>query len=257
MADPKEPGAEDDLLPEDELSVEDELEDETPADDESPADDEPPADDQPPSDDEPPPEDEPAPKPPSRAARRIQALDTRLKTLERENAELKRRPAAPDPTAIAEQHRREAAEEEAALLTGDAGRIAKFYSDRATRQVDQRLNQIAFHSADIADKTAFSGELVKHPELAAVADEVEDRLAQARAGGINPQRFALAKILFAERILSRSKPAKTRQTRQAATANARQAARPGSGRSDVPAGSRRTGDTQAKRGQRLDESGLL
>src|SRR5487761_1997984 len=80
------------------------------------------------------PEPEPAPKPLSRAARRIQALDERLKKTERELQEARRRPAAPDPNAIAEQQRREREDEEAVLLTSDSGKIAKFYADRATRQ---------------------------------------------------------------------------------------------------------------------------
>lgn len=114
MAYPREPVVDDEPLPEDELTVDDELEEETPEDDEPPADDEPA--EEPPADDEPPVDEEPAPKPLSRSARRIQSLDERLKNTQRELDEIKRRPAAPDPNAIALQQQREREEEEAVLL---------------------------------------------------------------------------------------------------------------------------------------------
>ena len=202
-------------------------------------------------------EPEPAPKPLSRAARRIQSLDERLKKTERELQEARRRPAAPDPNAIAEQQRREREDEEAVLLTSDSGKIAKFYADRATRQADQKFNGLAAHLLDTSDKTTFQTLVNSNPTYAQVAEEVEERLANARSQGMNPQRIAIAHLILGERVAKRAKPAATRQRKQAAVVNGRQVGRPGNARSDVTTGRRPSGDTQTKRATRLDESGLL
>src|SRR5229473_7133924 len=142
-------------------------------------------------------------KPPSRAQRRIQALSEEVR-------ELRKRvdappPRQPDQNAIAEQQRREREEEEETLLTGDVGKIAKFYSDRSARQSQTQINQVVSHVIDRADKTDFQALCARNPAVEAVADAVEKQLVQSRAQGLNPTREALAKYILGEMLLNRAK----------------------------------------------------
>jgi hypothetical protein len=255
MAEPKnEPEPDDESLPDDERAPQDD-----------PVDDDPPPDDDPESDDEPDPDEddpdadpapEPAAKPASRAQRRIQSLTERLEQAERALAEMRQRPALVDPAASRAAEERERQAEEQVLLTGDPGQIAKFYADRAQRQADAKLNTVLGHVVDTSDRTTFQTLCSSNPVYASVADEVERRLADARAKGANPQRLALAHLILGERVANRTKGAKTRQEWRAAIERRRQSVRPGGGRSDVNP-QRRRQDTHEARAKRLDESGQM
>ena len=191
--------------------------------------------------------------------------DENLGNLRRQNTELRERldriergqQQRPDPNAEQERQRREAAEEEQVLLTGDVGKIAKFYSDRSARESRAQISQVVNHVVDAADKTEFRALCAENPALKAIAADVEKQLVQSRAQGLNPKREALAKYLLGERMLSRAKGAKTRQEKTAAQGRERQRARPGASRSDVNSSGRPKRDSQAERAKRLDESGML
>src|SRR5260221_12263094 len=135
-------------------------------------------------------EEEPPAKPPSRAQRRIQALSEEVREL-RERVDAPP-PRQPDQNAIAEQQRREREEEEQTLLTGDVGKIAKFYSDRSARQSQTQINQVVSHVIDRADKTDFQALCARNPAVEAVGDAVEEQLGQSRARGLNTTADALA-----------------------------------------------------------------
>lgn len=255
MAEPRnDPAPDDEPLPDDEPAPQDD-----PVDDDPPPDDDPEPDDEPePDEDDPDDEPEPAPppKPASRAQRRIQSLTERLEKAERELAEVRQRPAPVDPAVARAAEERERQAEEHVLLTGDPGQIAKFYADRAQRQADAKLNTVLGHVVDTSDRTTFQTLCSSNPVYASISDEVEKRLADARRQGANPQRLALAHLILGERVANRTKGAKTRQERRAATERQRQAAKPGGARSDVAA-TRRKQDSQEARAKRLDESGLM
>lgn len=194
----------------------------------------------------------------SRGSRQFGEMRRELRETRRQLDELKRQRPAADPAARAEAERQAREAEEAVLLTGDAGKIGKFYSDRAAQQIRSEVGAIAGHLADQADKTAFTTLANANSVYAAVADEVEERLANARAQGMNPQRIAIAHVLLGEKVAKRAGAARTRATKRAAVNNDRQRGRPGGGgRSDATTGRRPSGDTHAKRGSRLDESGML
>lgn len=204
----------------------------------------------------------PPPKPPSRAQRRIQSLDERMRRLEAENAELKRRPAPVDPAAIAAAQRAEAEEDERVILTGDPGAISRHFAGKVQRGVQAQIGQLASFVGDSADRAEFRSACAQDPMLASVADDVEAELSRIRAesrGTINPKREALGELLLGRRMRARGKGAKTRQETRAAKDRQRETARPGNSRSDVRGGGRRTGrlSEQEARAKRLDESGLL
>lgn len=199
--------------------------------------------------------------------------------MRRQNRELKRRleqleqtrPQAPafDQNAEAERRRqqqqREADEEQQVVLTGDPAQIARFYNERSTRQVNERLGRTEFFTADNADRTAFERACDRFPAYDKVADEVEKRLGMARQQGMNPQRVALAKLIIGERYVERMPAAKNRQQKQADGEKRRQQARPSSARSDQgsgrASGNRGTGGGRQSeheaRARRLDDSGSL
>jgi hypothetical protein len=184
----------------------------------------------------------------------IRELRARAQRAERELEESRRRP---DPLVQAELERRTKAEEEEVLVSGDPAKIAKFYSDRATRDSDQKFNRLAFGVADTADRTSFETLVATNKAYAAVADEVEERLAQARAQGMNPQRRALANMLIGERVAKRGGAARTRAETRAGKEIERQQARPGSPRGDVTPQRRQPRNTHEEIGKRLDDSGQL
>lgn len=230
--------------PEDPQDPEDLVDPEDPEDPEDPAD---------PADPEP-------PRQPSRGA----ALRERAKTAERERDELRERverleraPQRPDPAAEAERKRREAEEDERIRLSGDPDLIANHAVSKVEKRLSAQFNGVVHHVVDRADKTDFQALCADNPAVKAVAADVEKQLVQSRAQGLNPTREALAKYIIGERVLSRSKGAKSRQEKRAAGERQRQQARPGSRRSDVNSSGRSGKDTQAERARRLDESGQM
>lgn len=197
---------------------------------------------------------------PSRGA----ALRERAKRAEREASELRERverleraPQRPDPAAEAERKRREAEEDERIRLSGDPDLIANHAVSKVEKRLSAQFNGVVHHVVDRADKTDFQALCADNPAVKAVAADVEKQLVQSRAQGLNPTREALAKYIIGERVLSRSKGAKSRQEKRAAGERQRQQARPGSRRSDVNSSGRSGKDTQAERARRLDESGQM
>ena len=200
-------------------------------------------------------EEEPPAKPISRAQRRIQALSEAVHELrKRVDAPPQRQP---DPNAEAEARRREAEEDERVRLSGDPDLIARHAVGKVERKLSAQFSSVVSHVVDRSDKTDFQALCASNPAVAAVADAVEKQLVQSRAQGLNPTREALAKYILGERLLNRAKGAKTRQQRHADTEVRRQAARPGSSRSDVSSSGRRKKDSHEERAKRLDESGML
>lgn len=195
---------------------------------------------------------------PSRGNRQFGALRAENRELRERLDRLERGGSQrPDPNAEAERQRREQQEEENILLSGDVGKIAKFYSDRSARQAQAQITQVVSHVVDRGDKQDFRALCAENPAVAAIAADVEKQLVISRSQGLNPTREALAKYMLGERLLSRAKGAKTRQEKRAGVERQRQQARPGTSRSDVTSSGRRTRDTHADRGKRLDDSGLL
>lgn len=193
--------------------------------------------------------------------------------LRRENRELRAerdrlaqqpRSQGPDPQVQARQQReqQDAAREQELILQGDTVGLARFYKDQASREINERVGRVEYHSADAADKSEFRAFIADNPAAASVRDEVEDRLAMARQQGMNPRRDALAKLILGERMLKRAGGAKTRQQRGADREQQRQRARPTGSRSDQGGGQpsgrqRQANDSHAALGARLDDSGEL
>lgn len=209
---------------------------------------------------------DPADPEPPRQLSRGAALRERAKTAERDNVELRerlekleRQQQQPriDPAAEAERKRREAEEDERIRLSGDPDLIANHAVSKVEKRLSAQFNGVVHHVVDRADKTDFQALCADNPAVKAVAADVEKQLVQSRAQGLNPTREALAKYIIGERVLSRSKGAKSRQEKRAAGERQRQQARPGSRRSDVNSSGRSGKDTQAERARRLDESGQM
>lgn len=194
-------------------------------------------------------------KPVSRAQRRIQALSEEVRELrEKVNAPPQRQH---DPNAEAEARRREQEEDERVRLSGDPDLIARHAVGKVEKRLSHQFNSVVSHVVDRSDKTDFLALCAENPAVKAVAADVEKQLVQSRAQGLNPTREALAKYIIGERIMNRSKGAKTRQERSAEPARRREQAKPGAARSDVNSSGRPKRDSQAERAKRLDESGML
>lgn len=197
-------------------------------------------------------------RPQTRGNRQFGELRRQLRETRQELETLKRGRQAPDPGAAAAQAQRDKEEEERVLLSGDPAAISRFFSERAEKRIEGRLSALASHTVDSADKARFERLCAKNPTIAAIEDEVEDKLAEFRANGANPQREAVAYYLLGQRMAKRGPAARTRQERKAATERQRQQARPGNSRSDTPRTPARGRLTeQQARAKRLDESGML
>lgn len=115
----------------------------------------------------------------------------------------------------------------------------------------QRLARMEFNSADANDKAAFTGSFSAKPQLAALADAVEERLTTMRAQGVNAPRLTVATYLIGEQALKAAPRANARAGRTAEANRARQTTRPGTSRGDVASGSRRGQSDAAAREARL------
>ena len=152
---------------------------------------------------------------------------------------LQQEQGSPAHAAAAAAQAREKAEEDEVNLSGDTARSAHFYSARAEKRAEAKLESIARHVVDSSDRTAFEAACARNPTLASIADEVERQLVTYRAQGGNPQRRFVARLILGERMEQRSGAAKTRQAKRAAADIQRQTARPGTARSDVQTGRKR------------------
>lgn len=121
------------------------------------------------------------------------------------------------------------------------------------QRFEARLAQTEFSTKDAADAAEFRTLCSSNPAAAKLSADVEEELAKLRANGQTAPRETILKYLLGERMLSKAPKARQAQVRQAAGSVARNAVRPGQGRSDVTAGNRRgaTSEAEARR-QRLE-----
>lgn len=71
------------------------------------------------------------------------------------------------------------------------------------RDANARIQRTEMMAADVADRSAFLSKFSKDPEVLSLQEEVEAKLAQARAAGANPARENILKFILGERALDR------------------------------------------------------
>jgi hypothetical protein len=120
-------------------------------------------------------------------------------------------------------------------------------------KTEHRIQALQFQLEDRADKTAFESLAARNPAVAKLANQVEEYLATMRRNGTTAPRETVVKYLLGERALTNAGAAKSKATRTAAVNKQRQQARPTGGRSDVSAGSSRSGSDSAKRFDRIKD----
>lgn len=141
--------------------------------------------------------------------------------------------------------------ERLALMSPDER--TEFLLNEQGQRFERELFNIRFQTADNADRTRFEALAARTPAYAAIADEVETKIAEARAKGDRSlSREVLAKFLIGERAIARAARASNKQNRKAAADRQRQTARPAGGRSDVAADRRVRGDSPEARRKRLE-----
>jgi hypothetical protein len=225
--------------------------DDPPADD-PPADDPPADDDEPPEDDDDPPaaassdDDEPPKRKPASDVIRQQREETQRERerairaealLEAERARAPQQPARQDPTYEQEEQRLKQLD-----LSTEQGRLEKWQieSNRSIRATEQRSQMSEFRAQDMYDRSSFEGYMRdKHPGLfKAYASKVEEKLAEARKSGANPNRLVLFKLIYGEDLLEgrvKSAPKSATKTGNAAGKQVPRGKSPGA-RSDVQGG---------------------
>ena len=178
------------------------------------------------------------PAPPSRAERRIRALDERYKQVAEENAritrqldELRRNPPQPQQpaeTAIDRANR-------LALLSPE-DRLRE--EMREALDANERKNQnLTAQLLDQSDQASFSAQAAVNPLAKKLASEVERRLADLRARGQNLPRNVVFTYLIGERVLAQQ----GKKSPKAAANRQRQQARPANTRGDVQPNRRNRG----------------
>lgn len=175
------------------------------------------------------------------ALREAREAKERAERLEQELRRVQTQPSAED--ARRERERLEAM---------DPYERAQYERDQRMDRIERALQQSTFQSQDAADRASFLAKAQGSQALAAVADEVETRLAALRQNGSNVDRETLAKFLIGERALARSTKARTRAAKEGADRVRRNTvAPPAASRSDVRADGPR-GDTREARRKRLE-----
>ena len=184
---------------------------------------------------------------PSRAERRIRALNEDTKAA-REEAAAARREAAELRALVSgrqtdEQRRAEA--DRRALMSPDERHEDDL--KRLETRLGNELGTLKFQSWDSSDRSSFEAKCARNPALAAVADQVEQTLKSERAAGRGViSREMLAEWCIGHNALANGGRHKATQTKKAAEARQRQQARPGSSRSDVAGGRERSSDKSAR-----------
>lgn len=138
------------------------------------------------------PEPEPDDKPLTRGERRFQQLANE-KAQERAGRELAERQA--------EFYRQQAE----ALARQQAKPVEEELDpeERWRRDANKAISETRFMAADMADKATFLTKYSKSPEVLAMVDEVETRLASARAQGANTTRENMLTFIMGQRQLER------------------------------------------------------
>lgn len=188
------------------------------------------------------PEDEQQPEPgqqrqPSRAQRRIQALDERLRAAEAERDQLRQRfmqqpmpqPAPVDPAAQAAAAQAEA--ERVALLPLD--QQVQYWVRKQMEPLQQLTVRQQIDMHDRLDRTNFEGLQTRYPAAKRLAPQVEQALVQYRAQGMNPPREAIFKFLVGQEVLEKQEQALQKQRRTGQRQLAAQTTQPGAIRSGV------------------------
>lgn len=94
------------------------------------------------------------------------------------------------------------------------------------------LQRIEFNANESADKTAYDALCQRVPAAAKLRNEVEQRLAEMRAGGTTAPREVVLKYLLGDRALANASKATGRAQRSADTRRQQQTARPPKGKGD-------------------------
>lgn len=165
---------------------------------------------------------------PNRSQERIRRLDEELRrereARERLERSLEARPATPSrPQHEIEAERRE----RLALMSADEK--AEFFAEETRLQTRQELARIEFNSADRSDRAEFRALCREDRAVAAVAEEVEQRLADMRRRGENTDRETIATFIIGQRARAKQTEARTKAVRKRETDLDRERARPGSG----------------------------
>jgi len=173
----------------------------------------------------------------------------RTQELERQIRELRQNQAPAQPRETPEQFQQRLAQMEPWERT-------EYLRQQDANFLQQRLNQIEFNSKDSADRTAYEALSTREPVAAKLKADVEARLQEMRANGMDAPRETILKFLIGERALANKTRATNRTSKAAAARREAQTARPSSGRGDTPAGDRRQSNDRAARSRRLADTPL-
>lgn len=138
-----------------------------------------------------------------------------------------------------------------ALMTPDEK--VDYYRQQDRQELDRRFGQMQFQQAVATDKMGFQALCTAKPAYAAVADEVEKRIADEHAKGNFVSREALAKYVIGERMVERGTRAAPKQRKAADARVAQQTARPVSARGDVTGTRTRNDNSREARAARLKD----
>lgn len=168
------------------------------------------------------------------AEKRAQELEARLARLER--------PAPPQ--------ERELSREELALMTPDE--LYDYKNGRAMKAIDQRIGAIQFQAAEAADRSEFQMIISGNPVAARFAQQVEAKLVEMRAQGVNAPRANVLKFLMGEAVFARASSAKPKAAAAGQKRIAQQTVRPGNGQRSDTASNRGKMDDATAREKRLE-----
>lgn len=184
-----------------------------------------------------PPVDEPAP---SRGASRIQTLNERARQAEERVARMEQEMAALRETRQQSQqleHQRQE-QERLALMSSE---------ERLEYRMSRELAEIRMQTWDANDRVAFNAMAADNPAVAALKDEVEQQFRAMAAQGRHTDRATIATFLIGQKALAKAPRGKAAGRRASEAGRERQAARPSSGRGDVPAARGRSQQSLAER----------
>lgn len=176
-------------------------------------------------------------RPVSRAQRRVEAALREAREAKEEAARLR---AQVETVSQQRANRESEAERQARLDNMDPFERQEFLSREREQRLEQRVAQAEFRADDRADRAAFERLCDRSPNVAKLATQVEDYLAQMRRGGANAPRETVVKYLLGERALAGAGKQNARNQRTAEGNRQRQTVTPRTtgGRSDT-AGERR------------------
>jgi hypothetical protein len=161
------------------------------------------------------------------ALERAKRAEERAERLERDREFERRQPQRSQHEVDAERRER--------LSLMSADEKAEFLAEETRLQTRQELARIEFNSADRADKADFRALCRDDRAVAAVAEDVEARLAEMRRNGQNADRETIATFFIGQRARERGGAAKTKALKKRDADLDRERGRPvGGARSNVP-----------------------